>query len=175
MTARGMRDKPLIVNGPANPMPNARKFLLDCYTRKRRPILIHQHGSFYTWHKTRWHETDKSTIRAQLYEAFEAARYPRPVDGGGNELVPFAPNRSKIANLMEALEAVTTQLDPITAPGWFPDADLGRQLPACEMISCGNGLLHVPLADCGRTCPSSSTPHPCRLTTTRTRQPRNGG
>lgn len=137
------RYKPLIVAGPGNPMHNARTFLQGVYTRNRRPILIHLRGSFYAWNGTRWQEIDDATIRAELYTGFEPAKYPRPIDGGGKELVKFSPNRSKIANLLEALEAVTKQPSTLTSPQWFPDAGIERNVPADKVIACRNGLLHV--------------------------------
>jgi putative DNA primase/helicase len=66
--------------------------------------------------------------------------YPKVVRDGP-ALVPWAPNRYKIADLMEALRAVSFLPDTIEMPAWLGGHD---HLPAAEFVACANGLLHVP-------------------------------
>jgi putative DNA primase/helicase len=64
--------------------------------------------------------------------------------------VPFKPNRARVGDTIDALNAVT-QLDQyIEAPAWLtarlPPDDIDVQF-AHEFLACTNGLLHLPTGE----------------------------
>jgi putative DNA primase/helicase len=129
----------MTVKSPNHPMPNARLFVNERYTRGDSTILLHTHGTFYGWTGALWTEVDADDMRAQLYDHFEHALWLKDTRNGPEE-VEFQPNRRSIAYLVEALAAIT-QHPPLAAPVWI---DTDGYAPAAELVACGNGLLHVP-------------------------------
>jgi putative DNA primase/helicase len=127
------------VKSPNHPMPNARRFVDDRYTRDGDVILLHTNGTFYAWTGTLWTEVDADDMRSQLYDRFEHALWLKDTKDGP-EAVEFQPNRRSVAYLVEALAAVT-QHQPLAAPVWV---DTDGYAPSIELVACGNGLLHVP-------------------------------
>lgn len=120
---------------PDDPMPNARLFVATEFEHPERPLLLNQGGAFYAWDGTCWPELDHDELRARLYEFFERKTY-----AASKGPAPFQPNRNKVANLVESLRAITLLSARTAAPSWLrPNA-----LPADELISCENGLIHWP-------------------------------
>lgn len=126
------------VDPPNHPMPNARMFVDERYTRRGDTLLLHSNSTFYAWSGALWGEVDADDMRSQLYDRFEHAIWLKPTKGAPDP-VEFQPNRRSIGYLVEALAAVT-QHPPLTAPTWIRDGFA----PAAELVACGNGLLHVP-------------------------------
>jgi putative DNA primase/helicase len=125
-----------IILKPSAPLICARAFVRAKYTAAGMHTLVRQKRLFYAWEQTHYVETDAEDVRASAYDFFDKAL--RPVKGG---IVPFDPNRSKIANILEAA-AAETQLPPsIHQPAWL---DTEPHPPATEIIACTNGLLHLP-------------------------------
>lgn len=126
-----------IVPSPTNPMAVARQFVAEHYTDNdvgESLKLRHHRGGFYTWDGTCWPEGEDRKVRADLYRWLEPAKYWK-----GSALEAFEPNRNKIANLVEALQAVT-HLDAAKAsPTWLEPYDV----PASEVVAMANGILHV--------------------------------
>jgi putative DNA primase/helicase len=121
---------------PSEPMPNARRFINDRFTHSERALLVHQGGLFYAWDGTCWPALDDQALRSQLYQYFEHALY---IDAKGNRK-PFAPNRSKVTNLLDALRGVSEVAVSTPTPSWLGNGEL----PADEMVVCRNGLVHYP-------------------------------
>ena len=121
---------------PSQPLPNARRFVGERFDHSEHPLLVHQGGLFYAWDGTCWPALDDADLRAQLYEHFEHATY---IAEEGNRK-PFAPNRYKIGDLLDALRAVTHMPVTTKTPCWLGNG----QLPAEELVACTNGLVHYP-------------------------------
>ena len=99
-------------------------------------ILVHQKGLFYTWMKTHYAETGYEDVRAKAYTFLDKVYRPM-----GDQLVPFDPNRHKVANIMEATAAETQLSSAIHQPAWL---DTEPHPPANEIVACTNGVLHLP-------------------------------
>ena len=125
-----------ILPAPNLPMEVARKFVADRYTRKDCPTLRHWRGGWWEWRTTRWAEIDGRATRAQAYKFTEHATYKDDKD----EVKPWAPNRRRVADVSEALAAVTHLADDVDQPSWI---DGEAAAPAGTIVSCRNGLLAV--------------------------------
>jgi putative DNA primase/helicase len=123
---------------PGAPLVSAREFLRLRHTKAAMRTLHHQNATFYRWAQTHYLDVTTEEVRASLYDFLDKA--VRPTDKEG-ETAPFAPTKNKVANVLEAL-AAAAQL-PYTArpPSWLD----GKDHPtATDLISCTNGLLHLP-------------------------------
>ncbi|MDP9300610.1 MAG: phage/plasmid primase, P4 family [Actinomycetota bacterium] len=130
----------LIVPSPNNPMAVARMFVAGHFADPDGSLMLRHHrGGFYTWDGTCWPEGEDRKVRADLYRWLEPAVYWKDTKDG-SELAPFEPTRNKIANLVEALQAVAHLDAAITPPAWLEAHDL----PASEVVAMANGVLHVP-------------------------------
>lgn len=127
----------VVVEPPAAPLPNARRFVANRYDHVERSLLVAHGGVFFAYNATCWTEVEADALRGELYEAFEDAQYH---DAEG-ELRQFRPDRRKIGDLTDALRAVCHLPRDVVAPAWF---DTSGPVPADELVVCENGLLHVP-------------------------------
>src|SRR5207249_1744751 len=85
---------------------------------------------------SKWSEIPVDTVRKDVYRFTDEAVYLNEK----GKVVPWAPNRNKIANLIEALQAVMhTTADEM--PSWLVNGY--ENYPAEEIVSAANGLLHV--------------------------------
>jgi putative DNA primase/helicase len=129
------------VSPPGQPMPNARRFLAAEYDDPDQQLLIHQGGQFYVWDGTCWPTIEDPILRSRLYRWFEKRIYlddtrKLPVEK------PFAPTVRKVADLMDALRAVTIVATGIPTPAWLTMTP--EDPPADELIACENGIIHWP-------------------------------
>ena len=127
-----------LVLNPQDPLPSARKFAETRYTASSARTLHHHLGVFYTWDGACYQPLDEQTARAEVYAFLELAR--RRVKG---ELKPYQPNRSKVAELLDALRAETNLPADIEPPTWLDYVPDMSPAPN-ECLSCKNGLLHLP-------------------------------
>ncbi len=99
----------LVLPSPGDPMAVARHFVADRHTHDGSLLLRRHRGGFHSWNGTCWPELDAKAIEAHLYNYTENAYWWKPSTKkpGEFELVEWAPNRHKIGDLSEALEAVT--------------------------------------------------------------------
>src|SRR5947209_6415279 len=98
--------------------------------------IHHQADGFYLSAGSHYVELSKEEIRSDAYRFLDGA-YRATGDG---KLAPFNPNRTKVANVLEALAAETQLPFTIGAPAWLDDR---AHPPASEILSCRNGLLHL--------------------------------
>lgn len=133
----GPRSQPLSVplESPGNPMAVARQLVDDRYLDEDAMILRHWRGGWWAWHRTHWTEREERSIRKEAYDFTEHAEY-LAVERGKPTLKPWEPNRNKIANLLEALAAVTHLDETVDQPTWIDGSD--RQVVAVD-----NGLLDL--------------------------------
>ena len=125
-----------VVPPPVDPMAVARQFLAEHYTGDDNAQLVKRHrGSYHTHQRAYWREAEDSQIRAVSYEWLEEAVYRTD-----HAFEPFLPNRSKVGNMLEALQAITYLDGSVDPPAWLDDE---ARRPASEMVAMQNGLLHV--------------------------------
>jgi putative DNA primase/helicase len=138
-----------IVPPPSNPLAVARMFRDECFADADRDgLLRHFRGSFYAWSGSCWPEAEERRVRADLYRWLGPAHYIKATKNESGELAPFEPTRRKVADIAEALEAITHLDASVVAPAWI-DAGRGwsEQTPrpnAHEIVAMANGLLHLP-------------------------------
>ncbi|MFD7370420.1 DNA primase family protein [Streptomyces mirabilis] len=123
---------------PSNPMAVAR-VLLPSWTAEGRPTLLHWRGQWMEWQGTHWRELDASEVRAVAYKELEHATFEFETPKGAIETKDWAPNKKKIADLMEAMSAIRILSPSVDAPAWTNGTT--QRTP---IVACTNGLLDVP-------------------------------
>jgi putative DNA primase/helicase len=78
-------------------------------------------------------------LRAQLYSWLEHAEYDRETRAGVI-VVPWAPTRAKVANVIDALHAATHLAATVDPPAWL---DTGGTDQPNDVVAVANGLLNV--------------------------------
>lgn len=125
----------VVLPSPKEPLPVARRLVAERHQDDQgRALLARWRGSWWSWEGPRWAELDDRAVRSDAYKFTEDAVYLAAKD-----LVPWAPNRYKIADLLDALNAVCHVAEQIQPPQWtkpgHPDA--------ARLVACTNGLLDV--------------------------------
>jgi putative DNA primase/helicase len=139
MTSDSAPASELVVPAPSAPLAVARHFLKTVALEGDQHLIRSHRGTFYRWDGTCWPELDERALRAELYVYLEDALYER-TRGEDVELVPWAPSKAKIANVVDALHGATHLAASIDAPAWL-DAD--ETTAPSEIISMANGLLNL--------------------------------
>ncbi|MFI0144379.1 phage/plasmid primase, P4 family [Streptomyces globisporus] len=121
---------------PGNPMAVARA-LMPAWERDGLPTLRHWRGEWMNWSGAHWSELDEGGMRADLYPRVEHAYFETVNSEGEVKQVAWAPTRRKIADLMEAVQAVAHLPSSTDAPSW-----IGRTGPR-TVVACRNGVLDV--------------------------------
>jgi putative DNA primase/helicase len=127
---------PPLILVPAAPLDSAREMVRRRYDGPLGRTLHHQSGEFLHWNGTHYVEIEIEQMRSEVYHFLDGAKCSR-----NDELVPYNPNRGKVANFMEALAAAVQIQRGIQAPAWL---DQQIHPPANEILGCANGLLHLP-------------------------------
>jgi putative DNA primase/helicase len=140
-----------------NPITCARTYFHSKGHQHGIPKLIHYRGEFHVYENSRWAVVSEKHIRADLYRFLENAE---KIPAGKNleDRIPFNPNKTTVAGVLEALQAVTYLNDEIPLPHWFladpPREEIGeigryepRPLyqelyPAAECVRFSNVILH---------------------------------
>jgi putative DNA primase/helicase len=127
---------PVVMAPPDEPMAVARELIagLDA----GRLTLRHWRDGWMRWHRAHWAEDEETAIRSWAYRQLEHAVYPK-AGKNGITLCPWLPNRRKVADVTDALRAVTHLAERTNPPAWL-DESTHR---AGEIVACANGLLHV--------------------------------
>jgi putative DNA primase/helicase len=127
---------------PQDPMAVARRYMQE-YTKDGMPLLRRWRGAWMRWETTHWAEADDATVKAELYKALEHATWAGLEFGEPTEL-DWQPNRNKIANVIEALGAITHLPDKLNTPAWLDrDGPRPAHRGTSAMVACTNGLLDV--------------------------------
>lgn len=121
---------------PSAPMDVARELVKAKHTYHggRSLMLRHWRGGWWAWRICRWVEVEQRAMAAGAY-AFTADAEYHKVNG---DLVPWAPNRHKIADLLDATAALIHLRENVLQPSWLDSTNRGGLL-----VSCQNGLLDV--------------------------------
>jgi putative DNA primase/helicase len=124
---------PRVLPPPSMPMAVARIFADQECLHGDVPTLRHWRGGWWTWRLSHWVEIENRAIRGMLYRFAEHAIY---YDSKGTPR-PWAPNRRKIGDLLEALGAICILPDERDQPCWLDDRRTST------IVAVGNGLLDV--------------------------------
>ena len=120
-----------------NPMATARELFGERHHDNGSLMLRHWRGSWMGWERGEWSEVEERTVRADAYRQTEHAVYLH-VTKDGEELKPWAPNRHKANDLLEAMAAVAHLSNGIAPPTWID----GASGPA-QIVVARNGMLDV--------------------------------
>ena len=135
----GGRDDEHTLSPPSVPMAVAREFAAARFTHDDGQLTLrHWRGDWWHWRVSHWRALEAGAVREAAYGFAENAVYEKP----GKEdvdLVPWAPNKNRIANLIEALAAVCHLGEGATQPSWLS----GGEHPEGTIVACENGLLEV--------------------------------
>jgi putative DNA primase/helicase len=128
-----------VMPSPTNPMAVARE-LLPAWEVNGQGALRYWRASWMRWLGTHWSEIDAGAMRAELYPRLEHCTYKGVDKRTGNAVsLPWAPNRGKVANLLEAIESITYLATETEPPSWLQGGDCDPS----EIIACRNGLLNI--------------------------------
>ncbi|MFG2640805.1 phage/plasmid primase, P4 family [Streptomyces sp. NPDC048370] len=122
--------------GPDNPMAVARA-LLPAWDHDGLPTLRNWRGQWMRWEGPYWAEIDDAAMKADLYPKVEHATFTTVNKEGEPKVIPWAPNRRKVADLLEAVAAVTHLSSSTDAPAWLGGA--GNR----NVVACRNGILDI--------------------------------
>jgi putative DNA primase/helicase len=125
---------------PSEPMAVARRLVADRFLDDGWLTLRRWRGGWWRWESSHWVELDDSVVRAAAYDFTEHAVF---VDTSGRtpRERPWAPSRYRVADLLDALGAVTGLGAQVQPPSWLAPVDDAP--PADELVAARNGLLHV--------------------------------
>ncbi|HAL27874.1 MAG TPA: hypothetical protein DCP25_14210 [Chloroflexi bacterium] len=130
-----------LMPSPRQPMLVAAKVIDDHHMDPALvPTLRWWRGSFYGWSSGRWAEVEDPTVRAELYHLLRDASY-MDIESTNPKIRPWAPNRYKVADLSAALAAIIHTPQDTATPSWIARRD--DDPAARELVSVGNGLLHI--------------------------------
>ena len=127
---------PLVLSVPA-PLISARELIRRRYTQSGGRTIHHHQSVFYVWDGTHYREMKRDEICAVIYAFLDGAKRLNRDD----QLVPFNPTRNKVSDVLEALAAEVQLPGATRAPAWL---DEGPNPEAVDILSCANGLLHLP-------------------------------
>jgi putative DNA primase/helicase len=99
-------------------------------------LLRSWRGGFWEWTGTHWTEVEERRVKSEAYSFTEHAYFDEE-----GKTKPWEPNRYKIADLLDALRAITHLRENIHSPEWIEAVSAP---PAHELVAVTNGLLHVP-------------------------------
>jgi putative DNA primase/helicase len=131
-------DDTAVLPPPSNPMAVSRELVAARFSDGSTDFLLAWRGGFYGWDGRCWRECHEAAIRTEAYRFLEHAKYEVKGPFGPMRL-PWEPTRSKIANVLEALRAVTHLSDTIEPPAWLA----GEGPDPHELVVTANGILHV--------------------------------
>ena len=118
---------------PSMPMEVARELVAKRYTADGILTLRHWRGGWWEWQGSRWVEVEQRAARAVAYAFTENAEYV-----SGDQIKPWAPNRHKIADLLDALAAIVHLPESMSMPSWLDGTAYDGLI-----VSVTNGLLDV--------------------------------
>ncbi len=119
---------------PTAPMDVARRLIAEQHTHPDgTPLLHHWRDSWWRWKGSHWAELGDRGTRAAAYKFTEHAAY-----AAGDETKPWAPNRRKVGDLVDAAAACSHLPDHITPPAWLDDSEHQGVI-----VACANGLLDI--------------------------------
>jgi len=127
-----------IIISTNNPFWNSNEFLARNYTIGEHHTLRRHRSSFYQWIDGAYRLNTDAGIRTKLYNYL--AKCWELGEGGAKE--PVWPDSKMVSDHADALRAAAHLDDDVEAPSWLGEEP--ANMPADEMLSLQNGLLHLP-------------------------------
>src|SRR5262249_14980539 len=124
---------------PGHPMRRDGELMAEQFSHPDHALLVQQGGQFYHWDGTCWPALDDKDVRTRAYTFTEGATYLHSTPAGMIEK-GWHPTQRQIADFTHALRALAHIPANTPAPSWFADFPYA----ASEMVSCSNGLVHIP-------------------------------
>jgi putative DNA primase/helicase len=122
----------VVLPPPREPMQVARAFVEDRYKGPDATLTLrHWRGGWWWWQGPMWVEVEQRAMAAAAYQYTENAVY-------GDQGKPWAPNRHKVADLLDALAAIVHLPESVSMPAWLDGHGYDGLI-----VSCANGLLDV--------------------------------
>ncbi|MFE2547710.1 phage/plasmid primase, P4 family [Streptomyces sp. NPDC059355] len=123
-------------------MAVARRIVPDWEDEQGRLRCRRWRGAWMRWTGTCWREFEEQQMRAALYKQLEHATYVAGTDKDGlPEVREWAPTRTKLSNLLDALSAITLLPSEVDAPSWIGSEDSAAD--RSPIVACQNGLLRI--------------------------------
>jgi putative DNA primase/helicase len=145
--------KELIVPAPSNPIGVGKMFLDAHYADEVVGSLVRHHrNTFHTYDGTSWPEFDERRLQSDLYRWLDGAKCWKKTKDN-IELVDFEPTRYKIADLIDAIRALTHLDIHVIPPAWIVGEDQGQVVPLA------NGLLTIDTRKLIAHTPAYFSPH----------------
>jgi len=116
------------------PINVAHVFVTEHCIHEGTLTLRHWRGGWWGWRSSHWREIQDRGVRSLLYHFTAEALY---LEEG--LLVPWAPTRRKVGDLLEALAAICILSDDTDQPCWLDD----RSSNVSVIVAMANGLLDV--------------------------------
>jgi putative DNA primase/helicase len=123
----------LILPPPSAPMHVARIFVREHCLCDGTLTLRHWRGGWWVWRTSHWVEAESAAVRSLLYAFTEHAAYL----GDKGDVHAWAPTRRKIADLAEALSAISFLVNEVDQPCWLDGRRTGT------IVAVDNGLLDL--------------------------------
>ncbi|MET0696869.1 MAG: NTP-binding protein, partial [Acidimicrobiia bacterium] len=122
-----------VIPSPHAPMEVARHLAADLYTHAGETrTLRHWRDGWWEWRESHWVEVERTAVRRTAYEYTADAVWMEETKKDGPVETPWAPNRYRIANLLEALAAVCHLVGSFEQPGWINGENRG------VIVACSN-------------------------------------
>ncbi len=118
---------------PWEPMAVAREIISDLQ-RDEKDSLYYWRASWMGWQGAQWREAEEVEIKRIIYTTLENAVYVGP-----EKMEAWLPNKSRVANVMDAMMAISHLSMTVSPPVWLSDQDT----PVRDIVSFTNGLLSV--------------------------------
>jgi putative DNA primase/helicase len=114
-------EMPVIYPPPSNPMAVARQFLEDAGLNHRNALRVRWwRGSYQFWSLTHWTEIADPAVRAMIYSRLEHVQYRKwNPKTEKEELAGWNPNRGKVADTLQALQAIVHLGEQVEPPSWM--------------------------------------------------------
>lgn len=128
---------------PTAPYDVARKIYDEHALGEQMTHLWAHRGNWMVWKTTCWVEIDLAELRQAVYRVLSRKWYWH-VTKQDCEPAEWSPNKHKIADVLEALAAVTHLSARIDPPAWTALLHSAMTTFATQVISCRNGLFDLP-------------------------------
>lgn len=128
---------------PSAPYEVARNIYDDHALGEQMTHLWAHRGNWMVWRTTRWVEIDLAELRQAVYRVLDRKWFWQPT-ALAFKPCEWSPNKHKVADVLEALAAVTHLSARIDPPAWTAPLHSAMTTLATQMVSCRNGLFDLP-------------------------------
>jgi putative DNA primase/helicase len=123
------------------PLVAAEEYVNARYMLGEIPLLRHYRGAFYLWEGTHYRLHRDEVLEKNLYAFLKSALARKE----NNKIVPYNPNKSKVAEVAHALRRSALLIpEEWEVPFWLgPINEQQVYKPAGDLIACRNGILNL--------------------------------